>query len=59
MLTPEEFVIAGNNLTYKFPIWKWAETSEKNEVNYLPHNKQMIIMKNIFLVLIHIVKISN
>jgi len=47
MLTPDQFVKAGDHLVYMFPLWKWANTNKKDEVSFMPHNKQMIVMKNI------------
>lgn len=44
VLTPEEFVLAGDFLTSKCPTWKWC--SSKNESNikdYLPKEKQYLI----------------
>lgn len=44
VLTPEEFVKAGDYLTSKCPTWKWS--SNKNNIqskDYLPPNKQYLI----------------
>lgn len=43
VLTPNEFVIAGDYLTRVCPTWSW-ETS-KQPVPYLPYNKQYIITR--------------
>ena len=41
VLTPEEFLLAGDFVTLKCPTWKW--TSNKSQlVDYLPKNKQFI-----------------
>jgi len=29
MLTPQEFVFAGDNLTHKCPTWHWCEADDK------------------------------
>jgi len=40
VLTPEEFIKAGNFLTEKCPTWKWC--SAKTKVDYLPDDKQFL-----------------
>ena len=47
MLTPDEFVKAGDYLIMHYPLWSWARISKKRIVNYLPPNKQMLEMKNV------------
>ena len=49
MLTPEEFVMAGDYLTDKYQTWSWARVSKLKAVSYLPANKQMLEMKNVFI----------
>lgn len=51
-LTPEEFVAAGDFLTFKCPTWQWHQTSsqqtEKSEWmhrEWLPTEKQFLITK--------------
>jgi ubiquitin-like-conjugating enzyme ATG3 len=41
ILTPEEFLQAGEFLTLKCPTWKWS-SNKSNLVDYLPNNKQFI-----------------
>ena len=45
MLTPEEFVQAGDALVHKCPTWKWSHG--KHQVDYLPPNKQFLITENV------------
>ena len=47
LLTPNEFIIAGDYLVSKFPIWKWSSARKNKRVDYLPKNKQFLILKNI------------
>jgi len=43
VLTPEEYVKAGDFLTSKCPTWKWCSASEgKLRCDYLPENKQYL-----------------
>ena len=43
ILTPDEFIKAGDFLVSKCPTWKWA-TADKNMLNeYLPKEKQFLI----------------
>lgn len=49
ILTPEEFVKAGDYLVKKYPNWSWFETSNGNKgMKFLPTNKQMLICNNVF-----------
>lgn len=41
VLTPEEFLLAGDFVTQKCPTWKWA-ANKSHLVDYLPNNKQFI-----------------
>jgi len=44
VLTPEEFVAAGDFLVQKCPTWKWCGGNSNNKiVDYLPENKQFLI----------------
>ena len=43
VLTPEEFIQAGDFLTSKCPTWRWCSASEKYRVEYLPIDKQYLI----------------
>lgn len=47
-ITPEEFILAGDYLVYKFPSWSWSDASSPNKrVNYLPPNKQFLITRGV------------
>jgi ubiquitin-like-conjugating enzyme ATG3 len=46
-LTPEEFVQAGDQLTYKFPTWQWASGESSRRGSYLPGDKQYLITRNV------------
>ena len=39
LLTPEEFVIAGDQLTHKCPTWSWDSGTEKLSNKNLPTDK--------------------
>ncbi|CUS10626.1 unnamed protein product [Tuber aestivum] len=41
-LTPEEFVDAGDYLTYKFPTWSWQPAAPGKSVSHLPEAKQFL-----------------
>jgi len=45
VLTPEEFVLAGDFLVQKCPTWKWVggKNSKIKHVDYLPEEKQYLI----------------
>jgi ubiquitin-like-conjugating enzyme ATG3 len=45
MLTPEEFVMAGDSLCTQMRIWKWARSAPDCEKTYLPPDKQFLVMK--------------
>ncbi|CAL5872001.1 uncharacterized protein PFLUO_LOCUS6258 [Penicillium psychrofluorescens] len=47
-ITPEEFVLAGDYLVYKFPTWSWADaSSEAKRVSYLPAGKQFLVTRGV------------
>lgn len=46
VLTPDEFVIAGDALVYRCPTWSWGSGGDRN-VDYLPADKQYLITKNV------------
>jgi ubiquitin-like-conjugating enzyme ATG3 len=46
-LTPEEFVQAGDQLTFKFPTWQWEGGEPSRRVSYLPADKQYLITRNV------------
>jgi len=47
VLTPEEFVQAGDLLVYKCPTWKWEAGEPSKAVDYLPKDKQFLKTKNV------------
>lgn len=47
-ITPEEFIIAGDYLVYKFPSWSWSGASTPSKkVSYLPDNKQFLVTRSV------------
>ncbi|KAL9118291.1 MAG: hypothetical protein Q9187_005169 [Circinaria calcarea] len=47
-ITPEEFVLAGDYLVYKFPTWSWASASSPSKtVAYLPADKQYLVTRGV------------
>lgn len=47
-ITPEEFLIAGDFLVYKFPTWSWSDASHPSKrVSYLPENKQFLVTRGV------------
>jgi ubiquitin-like-conjugating enzyme ATG3 len=47
-ITPEEFVLAGDYLVYKFPTWSWADASTPSKrVSYLPEGKQFLVTRGV------------
>ncbi|PVU87532.1 hypothetical protein BB559_005993 [Furculomyces boomerangus] len=47
VLTPEEFVAAGDYLVYKCPTWRWESGIKGKFKDYLPKDKQFLITRNI------------
>ena len=47
MLTPDEFVIAGDNLVARCPTWSWSGGDSSKRVAYLPADKQFLITRNV------------
>ena len=45
VLTPEEFVRAGDELVYKCPTWQWASGDAKKIKKYLPKDKQVSLVR--------------
>ena len=46
VLTPEEFVIAGDFLVHHCPTWKWDPGDKSKTKPYLPSDKQFLITRN-------------
>jgi len=47
VITPEEFVEAGDHLVHHCPTWQWASGDESKLKPYLPKDKQLIITRNV------------
>jgi ubiquitin-like-conjugating enzyme ATG3 len=48
VLTPEEFVRAGDELVYRCPTWSWEHPTNPNKIkSYLPPDKQFLITRNV------------
>jgi ubiquitin-like-conjugating enzyme ATG3 len=47
VLTPEEFVHAGDELVYRCPTWAWEAGDESKRKSYLPPDKQYLITRNV------------
>lgn len=48
VLTPEEFVQAGDELVYRCPTWSWERpTNPSKRKSYLPPDKQFLITRNV------------
>jgi len=47
VLTPDEFVEAGNLLTYKCPTWSWEAGDPNKAVSYFPKDKQFLLTRNV------------
>lgn len=47
MLTPEEFVAAGDHLVHQCPTWQWAAGDETKAKPYLPKDKQFLITRSV------------
>ncbi|KAI5283784.1 E2-like enzyme, partial [Ascosphaera aggregata] len=47
-ITPEEFVLAGDYLVYKFPTWSWADAAHPSKrVPHLPEGKQFLVTRGV------------
>jgi len=47
VITPEEFVAAGDHLVHSCPTWSWCPGDEKYTKPYLPKDKQFLVTKNV------------
>ncbi|GAM19974.1 hypothetical protein SAMD00019534_031490, partial [Acytostelium subglobosum LB1] len=47
VLTPEEFVQAGDLLAHKCPTWTWESGDPSRNVAYLPKDKQFLLTRNV------------
>jgi ubiquitin-like-conjugating enzyme ATG3 len=47
VLTPEEFVRAGDELVYKCPTWTWESGDAARSKSYLPRDKQYLVTRNV------------
>ncbi|KAH8107885.1 putative E2-like enzyme [Cristinia sonorae] len=46
-ITPEEFVAAGDFLTYKFAMWSWEKGDPSKLRDYLPADKQYLMTRGV------------
>ena len=47
VVTPEEFVIAGDFLVAQCPTWSWQGGDPKHAKSYLPAEKQFLVTRNV------------
>ncbi|KAJ2460244.1 E2-like enzyme [Coemansia sp. RSA 2424] len=47
VLTPEEFVAAGEYLVFKCPTWSWEKGHPNKRRDYLPADNQFLITRNV------------
>lgn len=46
-ISPEAFVIAGDYLIHQFPTWSWQAGDKSRARDFLPADKQYLIMRNV------------
>ncbi|KAG8900881.1 E2-like enzyme [Tulasnella sp. 403] len=46
-ITPEEFVAAGDFLSYKFPVWTWEKGEASKAREFLPADKQYLLTRGV------------
>ena len=47
IITPEEFIIAGDTLISNCPVWSWSKAPEGKNIPYLPIDKQFLINRRV------------
>ncbi|KAF8144923.1 autophagocytosis associated protein [Mycena galopus ATCC 62051] len=47
VITPEEFVAAGDFLVYKFPVWTWEAGEPSKAKDYFPADKQYLVTRGV------------
>ncbi|XP_003388998.1 PREDICTED: ubiquitin-like-conjugating enzyme ATG3 [Amphimedon queenslandica] len=47
MITPDEFVAAGDQLVYHCPTWQWESGEASRRKSYLPNGKQFLVTRKV------------